>query len=108
MKQFRLFLSLLLLVGIAGYSSAAMSAEAAKPKGVKPGVISAVALNKAATYCHLTFPAIKSETLGSDKPQLQGSGGEIIDFYGPCTYDPLGVDEVCKQRALKLQRDFCD
>ena len=30
--------------------------------------------------------------------------GDIIDFYGPCDYDPLGKEEIARQRA-QLQRD---
>ena len=25
--------------------------------------------------------------------------GDIIDFYGPCDYDPLGKEAVLRQRA---------
>jgi hypothetical protein len=27
------------------------------------------------------------------------SDGDIVDFYGPCDYDPLGQQEVMRQRA---------
>jgi hypothetical protein len=27
------------------------------------------------------------------------SEGDIIDFYGPCDHDPLGKDEVHRQKA---------
>ena len=36
MKSIKLFLSLLLVAGMLTYSSGAMSADAPKPKGVKP------------------------------------------------------------------------
>jgi hypothetical protein len=56
-------------------------------------------------YCHLTFPAIREETLNWDRPVLKDPReGDIISFYGPCDYDPLGREEIRRQRAA-LQRD---
>jgi hypothetical protein len=52
------------------------------------------------TYCHLKFPAIREETLYWDRPVLKDRNeGDIVDFYGPCNYDPLGREEVLRQRA---------
>jgi hypothetical protein len=54
----------------------------------------------AGNYCHLKFPAIQKRTLYSDRPELKNaSEGDIVDFYGPCDYDPLGREEVMRQRA---------
>jgi hypothetical protein len=51
-------------------------------------------------YCHLKFPAIRENTLYSSRPVLKDPrDGDIIDFYGPCDYDPLGQQEVMRQRA---------
>jgi hypothetical protein len=51
------------------------------------------------SYCHLKFPAIREDTLFSDRPELKDtSEGDIIDFYGPCNYDPLGRDSILRQR----------
>ena len=51
-------------------------------------------------YCHLRFPAIREETLSTNRPVLKDpSEGDIIDFYGPCDHDPLGKAEVQRQRA---------
>ena len=107
MQHVRLFLSLLLVAGMLAYSTGAMSADAPKPKGVKPGVTVVAVLNKAGTYCHLKFPAISRSTLSSAKPELSTKAGEI-DFYGPCDHDPVGYDEVCKQRVDNAKRDWCD
>jgi hypothetical protein len=50
-------------------------------------------------FCHLKFPAIKEETLYWDRPVLKDpSQSDIIDFYGPCSHDPLGKEEVRRQR----------
>lgn len=112
MKRIRLFILFLLLGALVGYSPVAVLAQAPKitVKGVKPGVIEATALNKAATYCHLKFPAIAPTTLASKTPRLKSAdSGDIVDFYGPCDHDPLGYDEVCRQRMQQeSDRGYCD
>jgi hypothetical protein len=110
MKRAQLSLSVLLLAGVMGYTPIAIAASAPpadphKPKGVKPGVIGAVALNKEGTYCHLRFPAIRPSTITSAKPQLKPvASDDIIDFYGACDYDPVGKEEVLKQKQMYEQR----
>jgi hypothetical protein len=50
-------------------------------------------------YCHMKFPAIRSDSLASDRPVLQDSStGAIIDFYGPCDFDPTGKQAVLSQK----------
>jgi len=44
-------------------------------------------------------------TLSWDRPELNADAGKIIDFYGPCDYDPTGAAEVRTQRAI-LQRQL--
>ena len=60
-------------------------------------------------YCHLKFPAIREETLSWNRPVLtdvkDATTGDIIDFYGPCDYDPTGKAAVQAQR-LDAQRRF--
>ncbi len=49
--------------------------------------------------CHLKFPAIREDTLHTNRPELKDvREGDIIDFYGPCNHDPLGKAEVMRQR----------
>ena len=56
-------------------------------------------------YCHLKFPAIREDTLFWDRPVLKDpSDGDIVDFYGPCDHDPLGREEIRRQRD-DLQRE---
>jgi len=105
MKRAQLSLSVL-LAGVIGYVPIAMSGQAPsdphKPKGVKPGVLSAVALNREGSYCHLRFPAMRPSTLDSAKPTLKpASTSDIVDFYGPCDYDPVGKEQVIKQKQLR-------
>lgn len=89
MKTATSFLAALLLVGGLGGKSTFAAAE---------GVISNATLIPG-SYCHLTFPAIREETLSWDRPVLKDpSKGDVIDFYGPCDHDPLGKDEIESQR----------
>ena len=108
MKRAQLFLSVL-LAGAIGYIPIAASGQAPsdphKPKGVKPGVIGAVALNRDGTYCHLRFPAIRPSTITTSKPTLKpAASDDIIDFYGPCDYDPVGKEEVLRQKEMYERR----
>jgi hypothetical protein len=108
MKRIQLSLCLLLLAAVMGYTLIAIAASAPgphQPKGVKPGVIGAVALNYDGTYCHLRFPAIRPSTLGLDKPQLRpATSKDIIDFYGPCDTDPLGKEQIQSQKETHFER----
>lgn len=57
--------------------------------------------------CHLTFPAIRRDTLFTQKPQLQDpKHGELINFYGSCDHDPLGEAEVKAQRREVTRKFF--
>jgi hypothetical protein len=107
MKRAQLSLSVL-LAGVIGYIPIAASGQAPgahQPKGVKPGVIGAVALNKEGSYCHLRFPAIRPSTITTAKPTLKPvASDDIIDFYGPCDYDPVGKEEVMRQKQMYEQR----
>ncbi|MGH7771701.1 MAG: hypothetical protein ACREQA_05635 [Candidatus Binatia bacterium] len=98
MRKIKLLLSVQLLIGTLGVSALASAAE---------GVISKVAV-QGANYCHLKFPAIREETLYWNRPVLKDArNGDIIDFYGPCDYDPLGKGEIEAQRAY-YQRERID
>ncbi len=56
------------------------------------------------SYCHLKFPAIREDTLSWSQPILKDrSSGDIVDFYGPCNYDPHGKDAIQSQK-LDMQR----
>jgi hypothetical protein len=97
MKIATSFLAALLLFGSIGAGSSFAAAE---------GVISNAVLVPG-SYCHLTFPAIREETLSSDRPVLKNpSSGDIIDFYGPCDHDPLGKDEIEAQKREAARRRF--
>jgi len=78
---------------------------AAAPGARNEGVIFKVA-DSSGSYCHLKFPAIKKETLYWDRPVLTDpSESDIIDFYGPCDHNPLGREEILRQRRhLEFER----
>lgn len=60
------------------------------------------------TYCHMKFPPMREETLSWERPVLDESAGNIVDFYGPCDYDPTGKDAVENQRREILHGTFLD
>jgi len=71
------------------------------------GVISRVP-DASSSYCFLRFPAIQEDTLYWPQPALKDpSSSDIVSFYGPCDYDPLGRAEILRQRdeyQRKLRR----
>ena len=76
----------------------------AQARASDEGIISKTS-DSEGSYCHLTFPAIRPETLGTNHPQLKSAAeGDIIDFYGSCDHDPLGKDEVDRQEHDQLIR----
>ena len=69
-----------------------------------PGIISNATLTPG-SYCHLTFPAIREDTLSANRPVLKDpSEGDIIDFYGSCDHDPLGEDTINYQRQQAAEQ----
>ncbi len=89
------------LVGIA-LLGASLGLGAA-PAGAAEGVLLKVEAYPG--YCHMQFPAIVDETLGWDRPVLQdASTTDIVDFYGPCDYDPLGKDEIRAQKSSRPEK----
>jgi hypothetical protein len=56
-----------------------------------------------AGYCHMKFPPIREDSLSWARPVLDDNSTAIIDFYGPCDYDPLGSEEIRNQRRLKFR-----
>ena len=60
------------------------------------------------TYCHMKFPPMREETLSWERPVLDEAAGNIVDFYGPCDYDPTGKDAVENQRREILHGTFLD
>jgi hypothetical protein len=85
------------LVGIAGMG---LTVDAA----AEEGVLFKQRLENT-SYCHLKFPAIRRDTLFTNRPQLQDPRfGRIIDYYGSCNHDPLGPEEIVTQRE-NVQRE---
>ena len=56
-----------------------------------------------AGYCHMKFPPMSEATLSWDRPELSGDAEKMIDFYGPCDYDPTGAAEIRAQRSILLR-----
>ena len=60
------------------------------------------------SYCHMQFPPIREATLSWERPVLDTTAGNIIDFYGPCDHDPLGREEVRRQNSERLSVIYSD
>lgn len=87
MKIVMSFLAAVLLAGSVGASNSFAAED---------GVISDAPLSSD-SYCHLKFQPIDVPSLSSDHPFLDESG-EMIDFYGRCDEDPLGMNQVLHQK----------
>jgi hypothetical protein len=85
-----------------------LAALSAVPSWAAEGIISKFATSTP-NYCHLKFRAIQWETLYWDRPVLEHPGSSrIIDFYGPCDYDPLGKAEIRRQQRNRQRIESRD
>jgi hypothetical protein len=78
------------------------------PSAEAEELISIVPADTTAAYCHLKFPTMRQDSLAWEQPVLDSSAGSIVDFYGPCDYDPMGLDEIRVQRRVILRSNFDD
>ena len=46
------------------------------------------------SYCHIASPAMREDSLGWAHPVFEDSAVNAVDFYGPCDYDPLGIEQL--------------
>ncbi|HEV8343987.1 MAG TPA: hypothetical protein VGR30_16580 [Candidatus Binatia bacterium] len=84
------FLAGLFLLGTLGVGATAASAD---------GILLKEELEPGSNYCHMKFPAIREDTLNSNRPVLKDAGtADIVDYYGSCDHNPLGKDEIASQR----------
>lgn len=105
-KTSKVFLFAMILAGAAASSAAPARAlqddTAPIPSGIGdeigPGGANLEMIpGSPVSYCHKKFPAIDEKTLGGSNPRLKDDG-DMVDFYGPCDHDPLGDEEVAKQK----------
>lgn len=95
MKSLSFLLALAFVAGAFGLSPSPAQAD--------EGLVKVAA--RVSNYCHMRFPAIREETLGWDRPVLQGKGTrDMIDYYGSCNHDPLGKDEIFRQMRTVAER----
>ena len=105
-KRFSSLSSVCYLAAMKAILVAVMLLACAVIAEAQDGIISSVAI-EGTNHCRLRFPAIREDTLFSSGPQLKNpKDGDLIDFYGPCDYDPLGIEEIRRQRAnLRRKRN---
>jgi hypothetical protein len=95
-KTGKLFLSAAILAAGLAAGGAALGAD---------GVVLREPLSPGSDYCHLQFPPIRENTLGTDKPVLKDpDSGDLIDFYGPCDENPVGPNQVRLQKQEAQRR----
>ena len=88
MKTANLFFSALLL---AGSLTAATAAYAQDGVGTKDDLT-------AGSYCHIKFPAMQARSLAAEDPTLKSeSAGDVVDYYGMCSEQAAGEDQVHQQ-----------
>ena len=93
------FLAALVLIGSWGASSNVLAADSKAPGAEGILLKEEYVLD---SYCHQKLPAIRESSLAGDHPVL--SAEEKIDFYGPCNQDPVGKDQLTKQRLENSER----
>ena len=94
MKKTQLTVAVLLLGGAIGFSGT--------PAHSAGAVISKI-VSADGTYCHIKFAAMREATLDSPQPVLKDVD-DIVDFYGPCSRDSLGKDEIQAQKLEEQHR----
>lgn len=95
MKALKSILATLLLAGFVGASAMPAWGQS---------VLAKVRLGNS-DYCHMKFPAIQEGTLSSDRHALKDAyTGDVIDFYGPCNYNPAGDREAWLQSLENFRR----
>jgi hypothetical protein len=89
MKNAKVFLAAMLLLGNITASSMALAAD---------GVIEKEEADPS-SYCHEKLQAMDPNTLGLDRPTLKSADSrDVIDFYGPCDETATGKDQVWQQK----------
>jgi hypothetical protein len=59
-------------------------------------------------YCHLKFSEIREASLSWERPFLDFSTGEIMDYYDSCDHGSLGSAEVPAQTHVIRRGNFDD
>lgn len=60
------------------------------------------------SYCHIQSPAMREDSLSWTRPVFDDSTINAVDFYGPCDYDPLGMDAAKKEQRIRLRGFYGD
>jgi len=54
-------------------------------------------------YCHIKYMAFTDSSLKSG--DLEFNPSDVVDFYGPCNFNPKSPEEVQKQQARLADRE---
>ena len=57
-------------------------------------------------YCYPQFPTMRVNAMSMEQPFLDPLAGDVVDFFGPCDYDPAVLDENGVQRNVIIRSNF--
>ncbi len=84
--------SLPLMVGVNG-----VRGEEGTESWKQKGIVSREVAVEGQDYCHIKYMAFNVNTLGYSTPEFEP--GDLVDFYGSCSFDPTSKEEIQKQVA---------
>lgn len=87
-------------------SAALALAVAAPVMANETGIVYKQVSSEDSSYCHIKYMAFTEQSLQSG--DLQFDNGNVIDMYGPCSFDPKSQEEVKKQVSLNQRNSFGD
>jgi hypothetical protein len=59
------------------------------------GIVYKEASDQDSSYCHIKYMAYTDDSLKRGAPEFNET--DVIDMYGPCSFDPTSPEEVRKQ-----------
>lgn len=83
--------------------SAALALTVAGPAiASESGIVYKQASSEDSSYCHIKYSAFTEQSLQSGA--LEFNPSDVVDMYGPCSFNPSSQEEVRKQVA-QMNRD---
>ncbi len=81
-------------LAVSAMMAVSLTVGAGHVKADESGIISKQASGNG-TYCHIKYMAFTAESLRNGALEFEPS--DVIDFYGPCSFDPKSQQEVQSQ-----------
>lgn len=68
------------------------------------GIVYKQASSEDSSYCHIKYNAFTEQSLKSG--ELEFNPSDVIDMYGPCSFNPSSQEEVRKQVSQMTRGQF--